>query len=610
VTRAASRQASAAWWPLVVVLCCAPLFVGLGRADITGDEAIYSFAVDRMLETGNWLVPMSSPNETYAFLEKPPLKFWIVGLPIRAGILPHDEFGMRFWDALFGSISFLYVFALGRRLAGPVAGGVATLTLFAHAPLIFDHGLRGNNMEAALLLCYCGGMYHFVAWSTAASIGPARRWHAAAVGLYFVLGFMTKFVAAAFLPFVILCAGLLVRAYRARLRRDWRLWSGVSLMVVALCAPWFVYAYEQFGSFLWTVMFGEHIVHRFTGALDPAHLHPWYYYLASIDMALGGSDAFLLVAVGMIALTAGVLRRQAPPEHSLLLLWLAIPLTLMSAGSSKLYHYAFPFLPPLALAAGLAAVLLLERLPPVVRRLLAQLDAGAPGHWRIAATIERRPIVRAAFGVLAAIAFAIAAWSVVAGSIELSLPVGAVFKSHGVLRPLVAAIVCAALATRGRMPVSVVAVLFVVSLLPLPGYREIISRLGMGTRVMADASGCLQGMERDVAPSSPHGMYIDAPDEGIQHGMNYYFRRLRPWTRAPQPSPDRLANVIDLPSEQQPALVWRPTYEQYLETRSSTDAAADDAHLAVVPMPDDMVLVLPGPYAACAPQADRPARRG
>ena len=36
------------------------------------------------------------------FLEKPPLKFWIVAAPIRAGLLPHDEFGLRFWDAVFG----------------------------------------------------------------------------------------------------------------------------------------------------------------------------------------------------------------------------------------------------------------------------------------------------------------------------------------------------------------------------------------------------------------------------------------------------------------------------------------------------------------------------
>ena len=75
---------------------------------------------------------------------------------------------MRIWDALFGAIAFLYVFALGRRLAGPVCGFVAVLVLFIYSPLLFEHGLRNNNMEAPLVLCYCGGVYHYLAWATGA----------------------------------------------------------------------------------------------------------------------------------------------------------------------------------------------------------------------------------------------------------------------------------------------------------------------------------------------------------------------------------------------------------------------------------------------------------
>src|SRR6185436_8454504 len=86
--------------------------------------------------------------------------------------LPHDEFGLRFWDAVFGGVSFLYVFLIGSLLAGPVCGGVAVLLLFVHGPLLFQHGLRTNNMEAALLLSYCGGIYHFLASACGRSEGP------------------------------------------------------------------------------------------------------------------------------------------------------------------------------------------------------------------------------------------------------------------------------------------------------------------------------------------------------------------------------------------------------------------------------------------------------
>ena len=71
------------WLALVLVLFCLPLFLGLRSLDLETDEAIYSFAVDRILEVGEWLQPKSSPSETAVFLEKPPLKFWVVAAPDR-----------------------------------------------------------------------------------------------------------------------------------------------------------------------------------------------------------------------------------------------------------------------------------------------------------------------------------------------------------------------------------------------------------------------------------------------------------------------------------------------------------------------------------------------
>ena len=50
------------WLALVVVLFCLPLFVGLGSLDLENDEAIYSFAVDRILEIGDWLAAQEQPE--------------------------------------------------------------------------------------------------------------------------------------------------------------------------------------------------------------------------------------------------------------------------------------------------------------------------------------------------------------------------------------------------------------------------------------------------------------------------------------------------------------------------------------------------------------------
>src|SRR5262245_21816313 len=103
------------WLAFVLIVFCLPLYIGVGRADIRGDEAGHSFSVERNLEIGDWLAPKSSPSEDAVFLEKPPLKFWLVAAPIHLGLLPHNEFGMRFWDPLFAGLAFLYVFAIGSR---------------------------------------------------------------------------------------------------------------------------------------------------------------------------------------------------------------------------------------------------------------------------------------------------------------------------------------------------------------------------------------------------------------------------------------------------------------------------------------------------------------
>ena len=137
---------------------------------------------------------------------------------------------MRAWDVIFGAVAFLYVFAIGRRLSGPLCGFIAVMVLFLYEPLLFKHGLRNNNMEAPLFLCYCGGVYHYLAWASGAA---ARRRHIFAVHAYFFLGFMTKFVAAFFLPVVLAAALVLDREALRRFRADFLVWTAGGLVSLA-----------------------------------------------------------------------------------------------------------------------------------------------------------------------------------------------------------------------------------------------------------------------------------------------------------------------------------------------------------------------------------------
>jgi 4-amino-4-deoxy-L-arabinose transferase-like glycosyltransferase len=372
------------WMALVVALFCVPLFQGLDRRDLDNDEAIYSFSVDVMLKSGDWLTPRLIPSETFPFLEKPPLKFWIVGLPIRWGLLPQNEFGMRFWDAVMGSLAFLYVFAIGRRIAGPLCGLAAVFLLFTHGPLVLDHGLRTNNMEAAIFLAYAAGMYHFLAWR---SSGPDARGHIIAMAMYFVLGFMTKFVAALFLPVVLVMASLLKREERVRVFFQWRSFAIAGGLAIALIAPWFVYEYSVFGPRLYNTIVGDQVVKRLTAYIDPTHVQPWHFYFTHLWSVLRGSGAAPVVVLGAMLILWRTIR-QRWLEGALLVLWFVVPMTVISTGTSKLYHYAYPFLPPLALAGGYAVSSVADWIARLARRV----------------TQGRAPAARAALAIAPALA--------------------------------------------------------------------------------------------------------------------------------------------------------------------------------------------------------------
>jgi 4-amino-4-deoxy-L-arabinose transferase-like glycosyltransferase len=580
------------WLALVVALFCLPLFVGLGRTDVGHDEAIYTFAVDRILEIGEWLTPKSSPHETEAFLEKPPLKFWIVAAPIRLGLLPHNEFGTRFWDALFGAVAFGYVFAIGSRLAGPVCGAVALLLLFVHWPLLFEHGLRSNNMEAPLFLSYCGAIYHFLAWSHTAM--ARRPWgHPAAVALYFVLGFMTKFVAAIFMPVIIGLAALLFHESRNRLVREWRAWATAAGLAFILIVPWFVYAYLRFGAYLWEVILTQHVYTRFRTFLNPLHVQPWSYYLTEMYQRFADSGSQWLVAAGLAVLTVQTLRRRWL-DGTVVVLWFALPVAVISLGTSKLYHYAYPFLPPLALAAGYLASLVVMLLPVPLSKAF-DLVRGAVGRIATIDTVLRKPNVRVVLTTIATAAAAVAAINVVYGPIRLGMGDLMLFKSSGITRPGSVLLVCGILAGTTRRLSRVIVVLLVLSVLPIQAYRELLPRFTRQDHPMRTATDCLVRVAAQQ-PEHSRGLYVDVPGEFISHPLYYYFRRVRPWTRVESPDPAAIGRGLNDPASK-PMLVWDSTYQTFMNAQAFRPPSPP-----MVALPD-VVLLLPAGYGSCSSNA-------
>ena len=600
-----TRRLSWLWPVLIVALFCLPLFRGLRANDLRGDEAFYSFAVDRMLETGDWLIPRSSPFEDEPFYEKPPLKFWIVAGAMKIGLMPHDEFGMRFWDVLFSGLAFLYIFAIGRRLAGPMCGGVAVLVLFIHGPLLYEHGLRENNMEAPLFLSYCGGLYHYLAWASSDRTARGRR-HAIAVGLYFTLGFMVKFVAALFLPVILAVPSLLLPSHRARLARDWRSWLGSMVVALLLIAPWFAYGYYRFGTDFWHVIFGIHVYDRMTVGLDPSHVHSGGFYFAELYSSLQRTHAWLITAAGALLLLVDTIRRRWAAGF-VILVWFALPMALLSIPTSKLYYYAYPFFPPVGLAAGYLVAQCWSYFQPRAPRAIEIADRWLTSRWPGVRRAREQPVLRILTLAISAAATGIVVWTLLFGPVRISTGSTIVLKSSTFLRPWIVAVIFGMLGGQpGIVGRFLIVPLLLLSILPLQTYRESLPRLTIESHPMQSARDCLSDIrsQLDGSFATWRGLYVAGPGNAFLHQHYFYFRGFRPWERELAPADLKLYQYLYDPAYERPVLIDAAVYGSFRERLaagaipSAPSSAAPTARVLL----NESVLLLPGPYAGCGPQ--------
>jgi len=446
-----------------------------------------------------------------------------------------------------------------------VAGAIAVLILFTYTPLLFDHGLRTNGMDAALVLAYVGGVYHYLRWQNAETGDRAVR-HAVAVGAYVALGLMTKFVAVAFLPLILLAGSAPFAAARDKLRRAWRLWFGVAAGVLVCCAPWFAYMRWQVGPYFWQAILGQQVYTRFTAYLDPGHIQPWTFYWRSIYSGFFYPRSVILVIAGTLVVALECVRRRWF-EGTLVLAWCALPLVLLSLVTSKLIHYAHPFVVPLALAAGYLGTLVLWLGPVPLEKFTS-----------------RRPlVVRIVLLAVGAVAAALAIDSALHGEVRWQLTEAISIRNSGVSRPLFIGLLCGAAATMNS-PARTIAALLLLVVLPVPAYATTIRQLRVENHPLRDARDCLLRRQSEGAAS---GLYVDIPPEQMHHPIYYYFRRVRPWTRAPSLDPDAVTRVLADPSPR-PVLMADGRYDPAIPTGVTTARFGD------------IRLLLPGAYSVCA----------
>ncbi|HEV3484686.1 MAG TPA: hypothetical protein VG106_04720, partial [Vicinamibacterales bacterium] len=399
------------------------------------------------------------------------------------------------------------------------------------------------------------------------------------------------FVAALFLPAVLALSAAISQPYRARARADLRLWILVGVGVALAAAPWFLYQMVTRGSELWEIMFGAHVYARFTTGVDPSHLQPWYFYFHCIYRSLSYHGAAPLALAGAVIVIADAVRTRRV-DLVAIVLWFVVPIVVLTLSSSKLYHYAYPVLPPIALAAGYGPV-------RVFRWLDARVSAANLGSRFLP---KLGTVSRLALTVTAAIALVTALYTVLFGAFRLEIgPIE--FRNRSLVRPLLIGVLAAVLASRGTAAVRAAFIVLVMTLLPLDEYWQVVKRLPRERRPWSTASQCLADVAANLRQSGAPtpSVYAPIPEGSFLHVYSYYMWRVGPWERVAEPPPDGLLRErLHDPTQQRPIVIGDGWYYQYRQRTGESSS----------PMISfgDVLLLMPGPYAACSPEHAASAR--
>jgi hypothetical protein len=333
-----------------------------------------------------------------------------------------------------------------------------------------------------------------------------------------------------------------------------------------------------------------------TGFLDPTHVHPWYWYVQQMWQEFVNERMQWLIAAGLLVLFVQTVRRRWF-EGAVVLMWAALPMAIISAGTSKLYHYAYPFLPPVALAAGYLVALVVMLVPVPLRKVLEQAEDWLAGLWPSLTSRTRRPAFRSVASGLTVLAATIAVIAMSVGSFRIDVGAFA-FKSSGIIRPVLL-ILLLAVATRTSARVGgLVVALLVFSAMPLAAYRGQLQRLPEGRHPMRTAAECVQRVQAESGVEA--GILLDMPG-GIWHPLYYYFRRVQPVTLASTPLDPSIERYLDDPASPRPVLIDDKVWREYAAQRH--DATGNAALSPPMVSFLNSVLLLPGPYAACSSEA-------
>ena len=372
---------------LLLTLVCAAMFLTkLGGTQLwDDDETFFAQCAVEMQSRGDLAVPYFNGE---VFVHKPPIMYW--GMIAAFKVFGVNEFAVRLPSAIFGWLTVLLVYHIGRRLFSAKAGfwagaALATclnfaviaragvtdgeLTFFISLPLWFF--IRGTEVRAVKSENDGGGAG---SWSLGElNLKPSWSTYAlcyAAMGL----AAMVKGPIGILLPTCVLGLFLLIiqlpqpaadqSRWRTvwtttyRLLSPWRFlktcWQMRPLTAVAailvVAGPWYAWVSVVTCGEWPAGFFGIHHFGRFTTVLE-GHAGSPLYYPAAICVGFFPWIVLIGPALGLM-ISCWRLRDPWRPGYVLAFAWAAVWIGFFTISGTKLPHYVIPAYPAIALVTG------------------------------------------------------------------------------------------------------------------------------------------------------------------------------------------------------------------------------------------------------------------
>ena len=317
------------------------------------DERIYSQWAFHMLKNGDYLTPWAFGNVSM-WLAKPPLFMWLMSLSYQ--LFGINNFATRFWNPVFGTLSLVLIFYLGKELYNRHVGLFSALILGTF--ITFNVFARRAMTDVPFIFFVIGSIYFLLLSEKRENTNK----YAALGGLFFGLAFMTKQIAALLIPLIIFTyfatTGRGIRfLFTERFNRFWQ----IGFMITT---PWLIYMILSFGPVFWDNFFVYSGVNRITTVVE-GHFGGYLYYfdfLASQENLLWVT--LLPLAVGLCVFNSSVKRVK---EDALILSWMTIVLVLFAFVQTKIVWYILPAYPAFAIAISSFLYQLAKKIQPFIR---------------------------------------------------------------------------------------------------------------------------------------------------------------------------------------------------------------------------------------------------